>query len=358
MNWFRYNRRTPCPVCQGDRTDCRQNTTTGLVHCRSDEANPVDYVYRGQDTWGFNLWAKSVNNYQSPVNSDESSVPNRQTEVNPRYLAIRGEDKDTRERERLEKLLSIPERDRVIRDILDQLSLSDAHREILRERGISDRQINEANYRSISRWQSLRKPVDIRLSGVNQRGDKLNNPCDGILIPVQDENGLYTGLRVNNLNPESNGLGKYLWLSSKNSRGIPIDLPSGELPIATYLPQEAPEKEIIGFTEGLEYKPLLASSKMGIPIIGASGGNFGSSSGAIKAAIASIKERYGWDEKTQFILYADAGSIINGNVAIAYSKLGEIVPDLKVGDWGQLQDKENGLDIDEIDTDPLEISLI
>ncbi|MEL4898253.1 hypothetical protein [Crocosphaera sp. Alani8] len=57
MTWLRYNRRTPCPVCQGERSDCRQNTTTGLVHCRSNEANPKDYLYRGQDTWGFNLWA-------------------------------------------------------------------------------------------------------------------------------------------------------------------------------------------------------------------------------------------------------------------------------------------------------------
>ncbi|MGK7955480.1 MAG: hypothetical protein AB4063_09495, partial [Crocosphaera sp.] len=137
-----------------------------------------------------------------------------------------------------------------------------------------------------------------------------------------------------------------------------MDLPSGELPIAVYLPDKPPEKPIIGFTEGLEYKPLLASSNVGIPIIGASGGNFGSSSEAIEAAIASIKERYGWDENTQYILYADAGAIINGNVAIAYSKLGQILPDLKVADWGQLQDKKNGLDIDEIDTDPLEISLI
>ncbi|WP_198648405.1 hypothetical protein [Cyanothece sp. BG0011] len=88
---------------------------------------------------------------------------------------------------------------------------------------------------------------------------------------------------------------------------------------------------------------------MGIPIIGASGGNFGSSTKAIEEAIASIKQQYQWDE-VEFILYADAGSIINPNVAIAYEKLGKILPNLKVADWGQLNDKETGLDIDEIKT--------
>ncbi|EAZ89363.1 plasmid replication protein, CyRepA1 family [Crocosphaera chwakensis] len=348
MTWFRYNRRTPCPVCQGERRDCRQNTSTGLVHCRSSEANPLDYVYRGQDAWNFNIWA-----YKPDTDAWASERRQEWLEEQQRQR----ERRQQQEREQLNALLPIRERDRVIREILSQLTLSDRHYEILRERGISDRQITEANYRTITKWQKLRNCVDIRLSGVNQRGDKLNNPCDGILIPVPNENGLYTGLRINNLDSETNELGKYLWLSSKNSRGIPIDLPSGELPIATYLPHEAPSKQIIGFTEGLEYKPLLASSKVGIPIIGASGGNFGSSAGSIEDAIASIKSRYEWDE-VEFILYADAGSIVNSNVAIAYSKLGKIVPDLQVADWGQLANKETGLDIDEIDIENLEISLI
>ncbi|WP_157951123.1 plasmid replication protein, CyRepA1 family [Cyanothece sp. BG0011] len=353
MIWLRYNRQTPCPVCNGERRDCRQNTSTNLVYCRSSEANPLDYLYRGQDPWGFNLWAYKPDAEKWADERRQEWLKEQGKQGAGRREQGSRERRSREQGESLEKLLSIPERDQVIREILGQLTLSQTHGQILRERGISDRQITEGNYRSITKWQRLRKPVDIRLSGVNHRGDKLNNPCDGILIPVPDENGLYTGLRINNLTPQANELGKYLWLSSKNSRGIPIDLPSGELPIATYLPQEAPEKEIIGFCEGLEYKPLLASSNVGIPIIGASGGNFGSSTKAIEAAIASIKQRYGW-EKPKFVLYADAGSIINPNVAIAYEKLGKIVPNLKVVDWGQLTDKETGLDIDELDDQTIE----
>ncbi len=345
MTWIRYNRRTPCPVCQGERRDCRQNTATGLVHCRSNEANPVDYLYRGQDAWNFNIWAYKPDAEKWADERREEWLEEQQRER---------ERRQQQEREQLNALLPIPERDKVIREILNQLELSDRHYEILRERGISDRQITEANYRSVSQWQKLSQPVSNRLSGVKYDGLSLINHTDGILIPIPNEDGLYTHLRVNDLTPETEN--KYYPLSSAK-RGVKYHLPSGEQPIGVYLPHEAPEKEIIGFTEGLEYKPLLASSKVGIPIIGASGGNFGSSAEAIESAIASIKQRYEWDE-VEFILYADAGSIVNSNVAIAYEKLGQIVPDLKVADWGQLADKETGLDIDEIDVENLKISLI
>jgi hypothetical protein len=337
MNWLRYNRRTPCPVCQGDRNDCRQNTTTGLVHCRSSEANPLDYLYRGQDAWNFNIWAYKPDADQWASERREEWLEEQQRQR---------EKRQQQEREQLNALLSIPERDKVIREILGQLTLSDRHRYILKQRGLTDTQINETGYRSVSQWQKLSQPVSNRLSGVKYDGLSLINHTDGILIPIPNEDGLYTHLRVNDLTPETEN--KYYPLSSAK-RGVKYHLPSGEQPIAVYMPREAPEKEIIGFTEGLEYKPLLASSNVGIPIIGASGGNFGSSSEAIEAAIASIKQRYGW-EKPTFILYADAGSIINPNVAIAYEKLGKILPELKVADWGQLNDKETGLDIDEIKT--------
>ncbi len=371
MTWKRFTRREACPVCNGQRHDCRQNLETHLIHCFSTEANPLDYIYRGQDSIGFNLWA------YKPL-AEEWTDQRRQEwqEEQQRKRAL----KEQQEREQLNSLLPIKERDKVIRAILEQLTLSDAHRQRLKARGLTDLQIDEAGYRSVSQWQKLTNPVNNRLSGVNQFGNGLINKSDGILIPIPNENGLYTLLRVNDLTPDTSN--KYYPCSSRNSRGIPIDLPNGEQPIAVYFPDKPPEKQIIGFTEGLEYKPLLASSNVGIPIIGASGGNFASSREAIEAGIATIKERYGWDDHTQYILYADAGSIINSNVANQYGKLGEILPNtstpfdlaqgkplgvspersrranLKVADWGQLEDKENGLDIDEVDTENLEINLI
>ncbi|MEA5512306.1 plasmid replication protein, CyRepA1 family [Crocosphaera sp. UHCC 0190] len=351
-NWKRFTRRDTCPVCNGDRPDCRQSLETNLIHCRSLDANPSDYLYRGQDTWGFGMWA-----YKPDADEWADDRREERLEERKRERELKKQQREQRDKEQLKKLLPIKERDRVIRLILDQLELSDRHRQILRGRGFIDTQIDEAGYRSVKQWQKLSKPVDNRLSGVNQQGNKLNNNTDGILIPVPNEDGLYTALRVNNLDSATNELGKYLWVSSKNSRGIPIDLPNGNLPIAVYLPDSPPKKPVIGFTEGLEYKPLLTAKKLGIPVIGASGGNFASSKEAVETAIATIKDKYGW-ETVNFVLYADAGSAINSNVTRAYEKLGEFISDLKIADWGQLNDKENGLDIDEVAPNEIDIKLI
>ncbi|WP_048320447.1 plasmid replication protein, CyRepA1 family, partial [Crocosphaera watsonii] len=250
------------------------------------------------------------------------------------------------------------------------LELSDRHREILKNRGFTDTQIDSAGYRSVKQWQKLDNPVSNRLSGVKWDGLSLINHTDGILIPVPNEDGLYTHVRVNDCSPDTTH--KYYPLSSAK-RGVKYHLASGEQPVAVYLPDKPPEKQIIGFTEGLEYKPLLASFNLGIPVIGASGGNFASSREAIETAIAHVKSevrssslRSGaiaqksevGEDDFEFVLYADAGSIINSHVALQYQKLGEFLPNLKIADWGQLEDQENGLDIDEVDVNNLEITLI
>ncbi|ROI07063.1 hypothetical protein ED562_08270 [Microcystis aeruginosa FACHB-524] len=46
-----------CPICNGARRDCRQSLLTNLIHCRDMDANPPDYVHRGIDSNGFNMWA-------------------------------------------------------------------------------------------------------------------------------------------------------------------------------------------------------------------------------------------------------------------------------------------------------------
>ncbi|EHJ10770.1 hypothetical protein CWATWH0003_4476a6, partial [Crocosphaera watsonii WH 0003] len=212
MTWKRFTRREVCPVCNGERHDCRQNLETNLIHCRSLEANPLDYVYRGQDSIGFSMWA-----YKPDADQWASDRREEWLEEQQRKRAL----KEQQDKEKLKKLLPIPERDKVIRDILEQLTLSDAHRQRLKARGLTDLQIEFAGYRSVSQWQKLTNPVNNRLSGVNIRGDKLNNFTNGILIPIANEDGLYTALRVNNLEAATNGHGKYVWVSSAK-RGIKV----------------------------------------------------------------------------------------------------------------------------------------
>jgi hypothetical protein len=59
MSWERFSRRD-CPVCQGTRNDCRQNTITNLIHCRELEAAPQGYIFRGYDSIGFVMWAEQA----------------------------------------------------------------------------------------------------------------------------------------------------------------------------------------------------------------------------------------------------------------------------------------------------------
>ena len=413
MTWKRFTRRDTCPVCNGERHDCRQNLETNLIHCRSNEANPLDYIYRGQDTCGFNMWA-----YKPDV--DEWASRNREEwlEEQQRKRAL----KEQQDKEQLKKLLPIPERDKVIRDILEQLTLSDAHHQRLKARGLTDLQIDSAGYRSVKQWQKLTNPVNNRLSGVNIRGDKLNNFTNGILIPIANEDGLYTALRVNNLEAATNGHGKYVWVSSAK-RGIKVMLPNGELPITVYFPdfgdkgdafgdkedkedrgfhaQKSPPSPVsppsphtppspqkthekpsqtnqIGLCEGLEYKPLLAAKNLGIPVIGFPGSNFSISPKTLKALIKKIWTEWigtnsdttsnetlndtDYTEQCEIILIADAGVGVNPQISTSHISTMKMIEgwgyDISLADWGQLNDKENGLDIDEIDLKTTEINLI
>ncbi|MGK7886834.1 MAG: hypothetical protein AB4057_19680, partial [Crocosphaera sp.] len=354
MNWKRFTRREVCPVCNGERHDCRQNLETNLIHCRSNEANPLDSIYRGQDTWGFNMWA-----YKPDV--DEWASRNREEwlEEQQRKRAL----KEQQDKEKLKKLLPIKERDKVIRTILEQLTLSDAHRQRLKTRGLTDTQIDEAGYRSVKQWQKLTNPVNNRLSGVNIRGDKLNNFTNGILIPIANEDGLYTALRVNNLEAATNGHGKYYWLSSAK-RGIKVRLPNGELPITVYFPDKPSQTNQIGLCEGLEYKPLLAAKNLGIPVIGFPGSNFSISPKTLKALIKKIwtewictnfdttsnetKNYTDYTEQCSIILIADAGVGVNPQISNSHISTMKMIDgwgyDIKLADWGQLNDKKNGLD--------------
>ena len=48
-----------CPVCDGLKKDCRQSNESGMVFCRQSSANPIGFIFRGLDKWGFSLWQPS-----------------------------------------------------------------------------------------------------------------------------------------------------------------------------------------------------------------------------------------------------------------------------------------------------------
>jgi len=320
-----------CPICNGARRDCRQSLLTNLIHCRDMDANPPDYIHRGIDSNGFNMWAF------------KPDADNWNDEKRREYREQREREKQL-ERERHARSLSPIERDREIKKILNQLTLSDSDRILLKNRQyLTDDRIG--HFRTVEQWQKLTPAVSPGLSGVNWDGSKLNNPVKGILVPIPDHNGLFVGLRLYNPNSKENDTGKYLWLSSR-ARGVEPKLQNGELPIAIYWPKELKHRDRIGICEGLEIKPAIAADRLGVPVIGASGGNFAGSKESLLNAIKAIKERLGNTNAT-VTLYPDAGSLANENVTNQYRKLSDILP-IQIAYWGHGFDKKIG-DIDEID---------
>ena len=338
MSWIRL--RGNCPICDGARKDCRQNDETNLIHCREASANPVKWIFRGVDSLGFGLWAEQSD-------CDEWTEKRRQEWQEEKER--RQKQHQEREKQQLERSLSDKERDAEIRKILSQLTLNDCDRQLLKNRGLTDIQIKNNGYCSLIQWQKLKRPVNNRLAGTNPDGNKLYNPCDSILCPVKNENGLYVGLRLHNPDKKRNDVAKYTWLSS-TKRGFSNKNKLGEHPLAVHFPEKYTCYDKIGLSEGMEFKGAIAANRLGYPIVSFSGCNFGSSPETLKKAIVTIKKKLGIQQPT-FVLIPDAGSIDNPQVVSGYFEGANLLEswdeDVTCLWWNQ--HKKSDGDIDEVD---------
>lgn len=337
MDWIRYNRRN-CPVCNGARNDCRQNLSTKLVHCRDNSITPNNWIFRGQDAWGFNMWA-----YTPDVEAQKA-------ENHAEWQQLHAYQRKIREQKQCEKQarsLSDDEKDKLIKQILSQLSISKKHRQNLNDRGLTDEQIEIGGYRSVNKWQKLTTPVDDNLAGVRLGGESLLTPESGILCPLRNHKGQFVSWQ---LRQDNNTDSKYIWAASerkRHHRPTSHNKQYGELPLGVWKTNSTDHNAqpgVVGLTEGTTIKPHIASLRLNIPVIGASGGNFASSSQTLKATIEHLSAQ-------EVILYPDAGAIINPNVQKQYEKTFKLLKEwnypVKVAWWQQIA-KEDG-DIDEID---------
>ena len=126
---FTYLKRD-CPVCQGQRTDCRQSDS-GLVFCRAEVPPPRGWQFVGEDRYGFGLFA---------LDDGQASPDWRRA-----YL----ERKWQREQEQLtrqQQLLSLDERDRNYR-VLPGFGFlaSRHHQQLLSERKLTAGKIGRAH---------------------------------------------------------------------------------------------------------------------------------------------------------------------------------------------------------------------
>jgi hypothetical protein len=339
--WERHNHRKPCPVCFETKKGCRTNKENNITHCRGNTSSR-DYRFLKEDKHGFWMYKK-----ESEIN--EFSEAKKQEWLEEKRL-----EKERREREwqqQLEAGLSPQERDRAIREILNELSLSDEHKKKLHQRGLSDEQIKNAGYRSVTQWQRLNQPVTPALAGVNRYGTGLVTPDSGILVPIPNEKGLWVGYQVRRDNPDDGN--KYLWSASEQKREPrpTVHTKDGELPLGVW--GEASQDGVVGLCESTGIKPYIASLRLGIPFIGAAGANFTSSPTALTNALTALTAK-------KIIIYPDAGAAINPHIhqqlINTANFLSERGYDVMFAWWGQIE-KSNG-DIDEISPETLESAIV
>jgi hypothetical protein len=123
--------------------------------------------------------------------------------------------------------------DKVYRALLSELSLSEAHRENLRRRGLTDVEIESLLYKTLpangrSQLVTRLQTKGIRLTGLPgfyiEAGQWLLVGPAGIAIPVRDTKRRIVGIQIRCDNAEG---GKYRWLSSRGfntgcSPGAPV----------------------------------------------------------------------------------------------------------------------------------------
>jgi hypothetical protein len=234
------------------------------------------------------------------------------------------------------------QRDKHYRWILSQLDLCPEDCQDLLRRGYSEDQIQRARHKSVEQWQKLSGELPLNLPGVNSRGDGLITHTPGYLCPITDADGLIVGFQVRkrHLAPDDNQ--RYYFLSQNGSIRV-----SDQVPLAVFKPLDR-KADYYGLVEGVGSKPFLACDRLGVPIIGAAGGNWLSSAIHLKNSLQKLGAKPG----DKVALFADAGSPKNPSVLRQYKRA---VSELKqegyqplIGWWGQF-DKTHP-DIDELES--------
>jgi hypothetical protein len=234
-------------------------------------------------------------------------------------------------REREEKelrsgALPVALRDVAIRNLSKDYGLCPKHRKELRDRGLTDDQINARLFFSIVPGEPVRLSTPANLPGV--RWGKLTG-SPGFACVGFDHQGRANGWQVRLTDPEDIAKGgKYRWAFG----AARSHLPNGELPITVAIP-EVIEREGIGISEGL-LKPQIGSVKYKQPFIGASAFHFTKdekdSEGKIQRvlseqfleALESLSTKLDTDT---IVLYPDAGVVTNRRMFEKYEQLYQLV---------------------------------
>lgn len=325
-----------CIHCGDTTGDCRQHRTLEMHLCvklagsRKGEKSQ-GYVYIGDSKCG--RWAMLL-----PDNGEEySSEKIRELRQEWRRL------EEQAKRERLAGEMPAIERDKHYREILSQLALHPEDKEDLLKRGFTEQQIIDCGFKSVGKWQKLKKHYPLNLPGIATRGTNLLSKEAGYVCPIHNHDGLIVGLQVRKRILLDGDKQRYYFLSKDSNVRV-----NDQIPLAVF-PGREPG---IGLVEGVGAKPFLACDRLKISIIGAAGANWASSPDHLKKAL----EARGAKPGDIITIYPDAGSVENGAIVHQYRQAAKLLKSYGYGVrfawWGQV-DKETSRDIDELTTEEL-----
>lgn len=245
ITWREVSKSSPCPIC--GRPDWCRVSDTWIVCRRVDNGRGIHKI----DKSGADYWVYRVDGRMGPVPVD--SLP----EPYPHAEPERADD------EILYKVYT---------SLLRALSLSPAHRENLRRRGLSGEEIDRRRYRSL--------PLQGRAALANQLATTYGSDlllkvpgfyvkeqdgkrwltlagAPGLLIPVRNLAGQIIGIKVRADDPGTRP--KYTWLSSSHHNG---PSPGNRVHVPTFAGEKS-EIPLVRVTEG-ELKADIATALSGI----------------------------------------------------------------------------------------------
>jgi hypothetical protein len=331
----------PCPVCNGTDRNCRILEEVIFCHTFQDA--------RQGEKFGNFICLRQSNGHTATFKIDNSQEWSEERKLEwEAETARRKERAEEQRRNALASQLPAIERDKAYKSLLAKLSLSETDRHKLLERGFTPSVIAERGYKTAKQWQLVDEYLPANLPGILLKGfgvKKLNLFTDGIICPIRDKDGLIVALKAH----FPNGDPKYFWLTSATQKNLEGATPhlDGEIPLAVFEPDML-ESPTIWLTEGVEFKPALASLKLGVPVLGASGGWFSSSPETAKASIEYLAQKY----RAKVLTFAiDAGDVVNvDGVPERWLKQFEFFHSLgytcQIAWWGQVTKEHD--DIDEL----------
>lgn len=313
-------KRNPCPICSDTSGDCR--TTDGeMLLCHSLPDGGDHSLYK---------WIKSTDDGIWGIFVPRKEDGDRSIDSRRQWLELQRQRQERLEQQAREfnNGLSSAQRDKAIRLLSRHYGLNSSHRQQLRDRGLTDAQIDESHFFSVYPWAAAPPGIDEKCPGI--KNGKLWTGATGYACPAFNSRGEAIGFQVRDENPEAQN--KYLWAKGNFSSHLKI----GELPLSV--------SGRVGMTvllcEGI-LKPRIASYRLQNQfVIGAAGGNFGGSPLQLRSAIGACR---------RIVIAPDAGDILNPHVLRRIEStlsLFNFTYRVRIAWWGQVE--KSAPDIDEL----------